>query len=510
MVSGAIPAFRLTNKAFIKDTELLEKMGIKIHYNIKIDRENFTQIKNSNDFVYIAAGAQRSKKFEINGIEAEGILDPLPFLFDIKRGKKVDVGNKVVIIGGGNTAMDAARTAWRLVGQNGNVTIIYRRTIREMPADSGEINAVREEGVEIIELALPVKINEENGKVRSITCIRMKQGLPDASGRPKPVPVPGSEFEIFCDTVIPAIGQETDFDFIDKELLETVPGVYETKIPGVFIGGDALRGASTAINAIGDGRKAAAKIIEKAGVNFEIPLARLRNPKTLAEHMTSRMIKRFPGHTHEIEPGDRKNFSLVTGTFTSMEAIEEASRCLLCDEVCNICVTVCPNLANYSYEINPTKYCLNKITHQNGKQEIIQDELFEVNQKYQILHIADWCNECGNCTTFCPTAGSPYKNKPHLYLSRKAFEQDDDCYFLVNKNGDSELIYKEKGITHHLTEQENAYLYYVDGISISIDKKTFEIIRLETGAETRDFRLHKAAEMSIVLQGAKKIYNTIN
>lgn len=162
--------------------------------------------------------------------------------------------------------MDAARTAFRLSGINSKITIVYRRTISEMPADQGEIKAVIEEGMEIIELVAPIKIVSENGKVKSLLCVKMKLGEKDATGRPRPEVIPGSEFEISCDVIIPAIGQKIEMDFIAIDIYKKGNLNYETDIENIYIGGDSLRGASTAINAIGDGRKVAELIINKTGL----------------------------------------------------------------------------------------------------------------------------------------------------------------------------------------------------------------------------------------------------
>ena len=266
MVSGAIPSFRLTDKAVNMDIETIENLGVSIHYNYNIDQTVFDRLQFENDFIYIATGAQKSAELKLEGINSDGVNDPLKFLFKAKEGKSTGIGKNVVIIGGGNTAMDAARTAYRLVGEKGKVTIIYRRTKKQMPADIGEIKAVLEEGMEILELTSPSKINTENGRVASLSCYKMKLGEKDASGRPKPQKIPGSDFEFNCDTIIPAVGQDLAIDFTSTYLLKTNPDSYETRIPNVFIGGDAMRGASTAINAIGDGRKAAEEIIIKAGI----------------------------------------------------------------------------------------------------------------------------------------------------------------------------------------------------------------------------------------------------
>ena len=504
MVSGAIPSFRLTNKAFKKDIERIEQTGVKINYNSKITKSTFEQLRVNNRFIYIATGAQKSRRFNIEGIDSQGVFDPLKLLFDVKNDKQTDIGNNVAIIGGGNTAMDAARTVSRLVGENGKVTIIYRRRIKDMPADEGEIKAVMDEGIEIRELTLPVKINNLNDRVSSIISVRMKLGDADKSGRPKPVEIPNSEFEQEFDTVIPAIGQDLEIDFIDQSLLKSEPGFYETKIPNVFIGGDAMRGASTAINAIGDGRKAAERITEKAGVEFKTSLSGNRQKADVNELMTKRMFKELPVQIKETPLDFRKKFNLVTSSLSEKDAIKEASRCLLCDEVCNTCVTVCPNLALYSYSVKPFSIELQKIVHTNGSFKITKDGKFKIEQEHQILHIADWCNECGNCTTFCPTSGSPYKDKPHLYLSESAFNKDNTGYFYDNEN--KTLIYKENGSTYKLTDKAKKFEYLEDNSKIYLDKKSFEIIHYEINDNLSEIKTYKAVEMSIILEGAKEFY----
>jgi putative selenate reductase len=424
MVSSGIPSFRLTENAIKNDVKSIEELGVKIHYERKISRESFERMQHDFDYIYIASGAQRSAKLNIEGVEAEGVMDPLLFLEELKENKKPVLGSKVVIIGGGNTAMDVARTAWRLVGEEGKVTVVYRRTIREMPADQGEIKAVLAEGMKIVELAAPLRMNAENGHIASLTCIRMKLGEADAGGRPRPVEIPGSEFEIEADTIIPAVGQELDIDFCDHNLLRTSQGSYETMIPRVFIGGDAMRGASTAINAIGDGRKAAQEIIEREKIAFSTKPENIRMPQDHSWHMTQRARRLKPAAVKELPTGERKNFKLVSSTISEEEASYEASRCLLCDEICNICVTVCPNLACYGYETEPATFSLHKLVAGNNGWVVEAHKEFKMAQQYQILHIADWCNNCGNCTTFCPSAGEPYKDKPHFFINKEAFQAD--------------------------------------------------------------------------------------
>ncbi len=507
MVSGAIPSFRLTGEAVDVDIERIETMGVKILFSTKVDKTLFEKLRTGNDFVYLAAGAQRTLPFSIEGADARGVVDPLDFLFRVKEGKSAGTGNNIVVIGGGNTAMDAARTAYRLTGNNGKVTIIYRRTKAEMPADTAEIKAVLEEGIEILELASPVKINVKEGAVHSITLMRMKLGEKDGSGRARPVEIPGSEFEISCDTVIPAIGQLPAIDFTDPENLKTKPGSYETRLPGVFIGGDALRGASTVINAVGDGRKAVEEMIKKAGISSPTERKPRREEQLISRHMVNRSTKIPSVTVKETPPEHRKNFKLVTATLTRETAQKEAARCLQCDEVCNICTTVCPNLAFHSYQTRPLHYRLQKVSGNNGLYEVSEDGEFRLEQKLQILHLADWCNQCGNCGTFCPSAGKPYRDKPHLYLHRKTFETQRDGYFYDLEN--NTLSAFTGGLSVSFYDKEDAFYFESDRFQIQINKYSFRVMAVEI-REKNNFAvsLKKAAEMYVIREGARSFFGT--
>lgn len=499
MVSGAIPSFRLTDEAFDLDVDRIIELGVKIEFNHPIDKSRFEEIRKENDFVYIAAGAQKSKPYSIKGLPDDTLLDPLDFLFNVKKGLPTGIGKNVAIIGGGNTAMDAARTAFRLVGKTGKVTLIYRRTIKQMPADLGEIKAVLEEGVEILELTDPISATKKRNNF-VITCRKMQLGEKDASGRAGPIPVRGSEFEITADTIIPAIGQDLDLDFIELELLAAQPGSYETKLPNVFIGGDSLRGASTAINAIADGRKAAQEMIDKAGINFNTRPKAERPEKSIRQHIINKAKRIRPQTIQETALDDRKNFKLVSSPLTKEEAVAEASRCLLCDEVCNVCTTVCPNLALKYYEVEPVSFQLQKIRIKTGQVEITEGESFKVDQKIQILHLADWCNQCGNCTTFCPSSGSPYLDKPHLFFSKKTFDEAEEGYFYENEN--SELFGKKLGQQFSLKEKEDCFYFRINDIEISISKKDFRINDVQSKEKKNcKIDLKLAAEMSVVWQG---------
>ncbi|MFP4025639.1 MAG: putative selenate reductase subunit YgfK [Thiohalospira sp.] len=505
MVQYAIPGFRLTDKAIEKDFKRVTDLGVKIHYNSKIDAVKFNQLKELNHYIFIGVGAQRSTPFQLEGIDSKGVLDSLHFLFQAKKGEETGIGKNVVIIGGGNTAMDAARTAYRLVGKDGKVTIVYRRTINEMPADQGEIKAVMEEGMEIIELAGPEKIINQNGRITALLCSKMELKGTDDSGRPKPVKIKGSEFEIFCDTIIPAIGQSLNIDFIDEKLLLSKPGNYQTQIENVFIGGDALRGGATAIKAIGDGRKIAEKIMNKASVDFNINKPTNGKRFTKKDLMLKRAKRQFAPEIKELDITDRKNFKLVSKTLNKETIVNEAGRCLYCDEICNICTTVCPNFANYSYETEPVSYYLQKVKQlENGAIEIENEGLFEVNQKYQILNIANFCNECGNCETFCPTNSAPYKEKPKFWLTKSSFDKaDEGFYFEKNKKV---LYRKQNGRIISLAKHQNEYIYTTNEVIATLDKYNFSLLDIEFNAKQDiviDF--YTAAEMSILIKAAENL-----
>ena len=507
MVQGAIPSFRLTDEAIDIDISSILNLGVNIHYGYEVNKESFKKFQNNSDFIYIGTGARKSKIPDLPGINLTGVLDPLDFLFDVKNNVNSGIGKNVVIIGGGNTAMDAARTAYRLVGKNGTVTIVYRRTIKGMPADLGEIKAVIEEGIKIIELATPIKINTKNGNIVSITCNKMKLGKKDDSGRAKPSEIPNSEFEIQMGTLIPAIGQEIDIDFASTSQLTTNKETYETQLPNVFIGGDALRGASTAINAIGDGRKAAQEIIDKAGIDFNTQQKYSRPQQNINHLMINKAKRILPQTVDETNLDDRQNFKLVTTTLTEEEAIKEASRCLLCDEVCNICSTVCPNLAFHSYEIEPVKYDLQKIVSSEKGVEITENKEFKVEQKTQILHIADWCNQCGNCETFCPTADSPYMDKPHLYLVKEEFNKNNDGFFLDNSNENQTLLYNLNNQQYKLTQLEDSYIFETNKYIIQLDKNNLRILKIEVEEKSNfEVNLQIAAEMRLIMKGAISFY----
>ena len=196
--------------------------------------------------------------------------------------------------------------------------------------------------------------------------------------------------------------------------------------------------------------------------------------------------------------------SVTTVAFFSFaKAMQEASRCLLCDEICNICTTVCPNLAFFSYEIEAVNYRLQCLESVSDNVEIKEGKLFEIKQKHQILHIADWCNQCGNCDTFCPSAGSPHTDKPHLYLDRESFEKEKDACFLETENEVPVLVRYYKNQAYKLSIQSNFTRFETRHAILMLDINDMRIADYEMKDAT-DFELDLtiAAEMSIILKGA--------
>lgn len=504
MVAAGIPAFRLTKEAISEDISRIIAEGVNMKFNQKINKDAFESIRKAYEYVFIGTGAQRSAKLNIPGIGVAGVLDPLHFLKAFQKGETVSLGKKVIIVGGGNTAMDVARTVYRMVGAQGQVTIVYRRTIREMPADLGEIKAVLAEGITILELTSPVKVNHVNNRVSSIRCQRVHLGSTDGSGRPSPVAIPGSEFDIEADTLIPAVGQELDIDFCDPALLSTRMGSYETHIERVFIGGDALRGAATAIQAIGDGRKAAQEINDREKTGFNTRPSNTREPQTLEWHIKQR-TRRMPGISPAETPlQDRRNFDLVTSALTAEQARCEARRCLLCDEFCNICATVCPNLALQSYEVTPVMIPTKKFFYRDSKWQVEPDTSLNLSQPYQILHIADWCNTCGNCNTFCPTAKAPYQEKPHIFISEKGFQEENEGFWLQKTGGPDKLHLKDNGEHHVIEIQNNSIIYTTGRLTVTFDTGTMQIKNYSISpGEGNEIRIDQFYRMWVVYQGIR-------
>lgn len=505
MVSAAIPSFRLKEDALIDDVMRIMSLGVNIHYSSQINKEKFESFKKDFDYIYIAIGAQSIKKAGITGENADGVWDPIVFLNKVKTNELKSIGKTVLVIGGGNTAMDVARTAKRLVGKDNRVVIVYRRTIAEMPADAEEIKAALDENIEVLELTAPEEIVIDNDKASGLKCSKMKLGNPDESGRPKPVKIENSEFIINADAIIPAIGQDINVDFVDVSLLKANPTTLETKINNVFIGGDANRGAATVVKAVADGRKAAENIIVKTGLELNLLLK--ADKKISTEEL---FVKRANRVKSELELPSHIGDSLHTVNpvkYLKENIAQEAARCLYCDEMCNVCVSVCPNRANVYYEIKPQEVKLQKALKEENGVKYAFDKVYKITQKYQIVNIGDFCNECGNCSTFCPTSGDPYKDKPKFYLTLKSFKDAFNGYYLSKLEDKKVLIYKIQNQIKTLTLENNIYLYETDQFRAKIKKENFEIISVDFLVPcVKEVYLQHAFEMSVLMDAIDFMY----
>jgi len=491
MVANAIPSFRLQDEQVDLDINRILKLGAKVNYNYEVNFENFQEIKKKYDYVFVAPGAQASLAMELPGFDNENVFDSLDFFYKTRNNQKLDIGKNVAVIGGGNTAMDAARIAKRLVGNNGKVMILYRRTKEYMPAHYHEIVDTIAEGIEFIELVEPLEAIIEDGKLTGIKLIRTELIPQEKGKRPKPLKIPGSEFILGVSAIIPAIGQLNNFDFL-KEYEYRKKEIPFTRYDNIFIGGDAVRGAASAIKAIADGKKAAYEILN----DLKADIIKTEKNKKEIDYKTLKIKKatrQLPVVPENLALDKRNNFNIVTKTYTDEQAIEEASRCLLCDELCDVCVSVCPNLANQGYWVEPFSFEIPEIIFKEDKAKVIYKEKFEIKQSRQTYNIADWCNECGNCATFCPSAGKPYLDKPKVHLSEQSFEQSPSGYHFTTEDGLKVLKYKTAENNFKLKFYNDYYCFESDNIKAQFNtdlklenfeiKKPFEKIKLDAFAQ---------------------------
>ena len=344
----------------------------------------------------------------------------------------------VGVIGAGDTAMDCARVARRQ--SDCKVSLIYRRTIDQMPADREEITHLLDEGIDVLELCKPQRLVTEDGKLQALECRRMTyKGDRDASGRKIPHEVSDSDFEVPLDTLILAISQHAVLDFFgeetiavnDRGYIDVDPVTFETSAQGVFAGGDVVNdGPASIVKAVAAGKTIADTILQRQSAVVEASRTVPTDPSEMLRRR-SRREWRVPA-TH-IPLKERDDYREVVLTYDAQQARAEAARCLDCDTYCSLCVGVCPNLALLTYET------------------VVSAEDGPVQQPFQVAVLADLCNECGNCTTFCPTAGQPYRDKPRLYLDRPEFEAQQDNAFMVFRNEDLwAMDARWQGATHHI------------------------------------------------------------
>ncbi|MBI4285422.1 MAG: FAD-dependent oxidoreductase [Chloroflexi bacterium] len=361
MMHYGIPDYRLPKNELKADIDEIRALGVDIRTNTRVESVD-KLLEQGYDAVFVALGAHDGMRIGVEGENSPGVMDCAYFLREVSLGKPVEVGERVAIIGGGNAAVDAARTALRLGGKK--VVMLYRRTRAEMPANPEEVVAALDENIEIQFLVAPSRISVHEGELW-LECIKMQLGAPDESGRRRPEPVKGSEFTLAFDTIIGAIGQRPD---IPKELglpvgrgnvIQAEVNTLATTKKGVFAGGDCVSGPASVIEAIAAGRRAAKSIDLYLGGTGIID-EKLAKPEAKEKPLT-RATEDRRIHPPEVSAAERvKGFTEIEESLTEEEAVTEASRCLRCDFAyavdeflvdtghcifCGLCVESCPRHA---------------------------------------------------------------------------------------------------------------------------------------------------------------------
>jgi len=395
-----IPSFRLPQQAIDRDIELLQRLGVELVHNVRIEGD--LRLLHAQGFKYIvlAVGAVRPNHLTIEGARAVQ-LEALDFLRRFNtQSETLQLGKQVVVIGGGNSAIDAARAAKRIRGVE-QVTLIYRRTVELMPADREEIEQALLEDIRIRELLIPVRYLAGN----ILLCQRMQLSECDSSGRPRPMPVPGAMVEIPADKIITALGERVDLSGIATPGLvcepdgriQTNPESLETSIPNIFAGGDACRGPATVVAAIADAQKIATAICREDGIALDFEATKPEKVPIDFETLFNNRGRLKP-------PRLAKDFS---------PSYQEGERCLHCDFLCGRCVEVCPNRANLLIPVDA---------------DLFQD-------RWQIVHLDYLCNACGNCATFCPYQGWPYRDKFTVFKNLSNYQESQANGIYLDSSG---------------------------------------------------------------------------
>lgn len=394
MLRYGIPEYRLPKAVLDKEIKLIENMGVILKNNINIGKDiTFDEIKAEFDATLVAIGAWNSSKMRVQGEDLDGVWGGIDLLREVALGNKVDLGKNVAVCGGGNTAMDACRTAVRLGAEN--VYVIYRRTKDEMPADPQEILESEEEGVIYKYLTNPIEFTGENGKLNGVILQKMMLGEPDESGRRRPVAIEGETEEIKLDSVIMAIGQYPNlngFECLEATRRNTISADesrFTTSVDGVFAVGDATnKGADIAIAAIGEAQKASVVIdryLNGEIVGYKKPYFVERDSKSIDYSVFDKAPRAKMPH---MSPADRKtNFKEVNFGFSEEQAKAEAMRCLECG--CHDYFEC--KLISYAndYDVKPARFAGEK-HHRNTE-----------NANDLIARNTDKCILCGLCVRVC-------------------------------------------------------------------------------------------------------------
>ena len=348
MLTMGIPSYRLPRQIVEAEIQLIRDLGVTMKTGVEVGKDKTISQLREEGFkaIFIAIGTQECLRMGIEGEDLKGVYGGLDYLRKVNLGAPLTLGRDVAVIGGGNTAIDAVRSARRLGAEN--AFIIYRRGLEEMPSRPEEIEECQEEGIPINILTHPVRFIGKNGKVKAIECVKMVLTDPDESGRRKPEPVPGSEFTIAVDAVITALGQEADWACLTPECACTLtqwgtmtvdPLTHQSDDPDIFAGGDAVRGPQTVIEAIADGKQAAISI-DRYIRGQDLRLDRDTALKAITKPQIEKYDPSARAQMPRLKPQERvKNFHEVQKGFSKEMVAQEAARCISCG---SCCVQACP------------------------------------------------------------------------------------------------------------------------------------------------------------------------
>jgi NADPH-dependent glutamate synthase beta subunit-like oxidoreductase len=376
MLTTGIPSYRLPREIVETEIQLIRDMGVTMRTGVEVGKDKTVSQLRREGFkaFFIAIGAQECRRLNVEGEDLKGVYSGLDYLRQLNIGKPVRLGKDVAVIGGGNVAMDAVRSARRL--GSGNAFILYRRGLEEMPSRPEEIEACQEEGIPIHILTQPVRFVSEGGQVKAIQCIKTRLAEPDESGRQSPLPIPGSEFTVKVDAVINALGQEADWSCLTPECACTVTGwgtmrvdplTLQSDDPDIFAGGDAARGPKSVVEAIADGRQAALSI-DRFIKGQNLRLGRESTLKAIKEPQKEKYDPAPRAQMPRLEPQARlKSFGEVEKGFTEAMAVQEGKRCITCG---SCCVQACPyDIMQFNRELTKATKC-DLCVEKRGRSEI--------------------------------------------------------------------------------------------------------------------------------------------
>ncbi len=423
VVANIIPKFRIAPEAVQADIDFVAAHGAKFVFGVKKEDVSVKALKDKGySYIFYAVGSEKDNEIKVEG-DSDKLLGSLEFLQLFREGK-ASLGKKVVVTGGGNTAMDCARAAKRTPGVE-EVCVVYRRSKNEMPADPEEFEMAVEDGIKFYFLANPKKL--EGGK---LTCVKMALGEPDASGRRRPVETDQS-ISLDCHTLITAIGEHADTKAItelgipcsDKGWPIVNKETNETEVKDVYAIGDMATGPSTVVKCIASARKAVEDVLDKVigeAEEQECDCGKAGCDGS-CESCGEEELEEDDEAYIEAEDNFFKGISKrKTHLCTKAEKIckdmekfakQEAQRCMDCSYLCNKCVDVCPNRANVAIDMRFSE---------------------NSDDPFQILHIDAYCNECGNCATFCNHNGKPYRDKFTVFSRMDDFEESSNSGFIVD------------------------------------------------------------------------------